>query len=90
MTGARRVAAHASATEGRGGSEAEDAKAEGGSEEVTRDGVIAVLRANIHRRARVTFGDGVIQCVDIAMVDDEGFLHRGPDGDNPSGFLDTI
>ena len=37
-------------------------------------------------RVRVTFVDGVLQRVDIAGVDDEGFVHSGPDGANPRGY----
>lgn len=40
-----------------------------------------VLRANLDRRLRITFTDGVIQNVAIGSVDDEGFLHSGPDGE---------
>jgi hypothetical protein len=50
--------------------------------EMTRDEVAAFD----WKRARVTFDDGVVQLVDIQGVDDEGFLHSGPDGENPRGF----
>jgi hypothetical protein len=48
--------------------------------------VKAVLLAAIGKRLRVTFSDGVIQSVDIASVDDEGFLHSGPNGIEPAGY----
>jgi len=41
----------------------------------------AALRANNRKRARITFDDGVVQVVDIHSVDDEGFVHRGPNGE---------
>jgi hypothetical protein len=34
----------------------------------------------------VTFDDGVVQAVVIDSVDDEGFPHSGPAGQNPQGF----
>ncbi len=48
--------------------------------------IIDTLRASIGKRLRVTFEDGIIQSVDINSVDDEGFLHSGPNGDNPEAF----
>ena len=54
---------------------------------MTEKEIIDVLRANIGKRLRVTFEDGVIQSIDISSVDEEGFLHSGPNGDNPDGFL---
>lgn len=48
--------------------------------------VESFLRAHARQRLRVTFSDGVVQSVDIHSVDDEGFLHSGPDGENPQGF----
>ena len=48
--------------------------------------VESFLRAHIGQRLRVTFSDGVIQSVDIDSVDEEGFLHSGPDGENPQSF----
>jgi len=42
----------------------------------------AFLRAHTGQRVRVTFSDGEVQSVDIHTVDDEGFVHSGPDGDN--------
>ena len=46
--------------------------------------VQAAMLENKDKRVRVTFDDGVVQSVDIASVDSEGFLHSGPDGVNPS------
>ncbi len=46
----------------------------------------AFLRTHVGQRLRVTFSDGVIQCVDIDSVDDEGFLHSGPEGEKPRWF----
>ena len=53
---------------------------------MTRDEVAARLRAVKGKRVRVTFDDGVTQDVDISSVDDEGFVHSGPDGADPAGF----
>lgn len=45
------------------------------------------LTANIGRRLRIEFGDGVTQSVEIGSVDDEGFLHSGPQaGGDSRGF----
>jgi hypothetical protein len=40
----------------------------------------------IGKRVRLTFDDGVIQAVDIGAVDDEGVLHSGADGGEPSHY----
>ena len=53
---------------------------------MTEKEIIGVLRANIGKRVRVTFEDGVTQSIDISSVDKEGFVHSGPNGDNPDGF----
>jgi hypothetical protein len=53
---------------------------------MTRDEVESLLRANEDKRLRITFRDGVIQDVDIHSVDQDGFLHSGPDGENPAYF----
>lgn len=46
-----------------------------------------ILTANIGHRLRIEFGDGVTQSVEIGSVDDEGFLHSGPeDGGDPRDF----
>ncbi len=39
-----------------------------------------LLRINVGRRLQITWEDGVTQSVDVSSVDDEGFLHSGPDG----------
>jgi hypothetical protein len=62
--------------------EAEAPQAEG----MTPDEVQRVLRANKGRRVRVTYVDGVVEAVDVAGVDDEGFVGSGPDGVEPSGY----
>jgi hypothetical protein len=46
------------------------------------------LRKNEGKRVRSTFSDGVMWTADIQSVDDEGFLHSGPDGADP-GFYWT-
>ena len=38
------------------------------------------LRAHEGQRVLVTWNDGESQCVGINAVDNEGFLHSGPDG----------
>jgi hypothetical protein len=53
---------------------------------MTATEILDVLNANIGKRVRVTFDDGVVQSVEISSVDEEGFLHSGPDGTNPDGF----
>jgi hypothetical protein len=53
---------------------------------MTEKEIIDTLHANIGKRVRVTFDDGVIQSIDISSVDEEGFLHSGPDGQDPEGF----
>lgn len=53
---------------------------------MTPEEVRRALLQNEFRRVRVTFADHVIQSVDIAAVDDEGFLHSGPDGAEPRGW----
>ncbi len=54
--------------------------------EMTPKEIIEILNANIGKKLRITFSDGVIQFVEISSVDDEGFLHSGPDGGNPQAF----
>jgi hypothetical protein len=49
--------------------------------EMTRAEVREALRANIGKKLRITLDDGIVQSVDIGSVDDEGFHHSGPDGD---------
>jgi hypothetical protein len=44
------------------------------------------LRAHAAERLRATFSDGVVWSVDIDSVDDEGFLHSGPNGENARKF----
>jgi hypothetical protein len=54
---------------------------------MTRDEVKAIVEGGSgERRFRITFSDGVTQAVDVAAVDDEGVLHSGPDGNEPSGY----
>jgi hypothetical protein len=48
--------------------------------------ILDVLNANIGKRVRVTFDDGVVQSVEISSVDEEGFLHSGPDRTDPNDF----
>ena len=44
------------------------------------DSIKSILTANIGRRLTIEFTDGVTQSVEIGSVDDEGFLHGGPEG----------
>jgi hypothetical protein len=53
---------------------------------MTASEILDALNANVGKRVWVTFGDGVIQSVEISSVDEEGFLHSGPDGTDPNGF----
>jgi hypothetical protein len=46
----------------------------------------ALIHANVGKRLRITLENGVVQSVDISSVDDEGFVHSGPNGDNPDGY----
>jgi hypothetical protein len=48
--------------------------------------ILEALKVNTGKRVRVTFDDGIVQSVDISSVDEEGFLHSGPDGTEPDGF----
>jgi len=41
------------------------------------------LLQNLEKRVRITFGDDVIQFVDVNSVDDEGVLHSRPNGIDP-------
>ncbi len=53
--------------------------------EMTPDEVRAAVRANADKRVRPTYSDGVIELVDLhGGGDDEGFLHSGPDGIDPT------
>jgi hypothetical protein len=45
-----------------------------------------VLFANLEKRVRITFTDGIVWNVDIRSVEQEGFLHSGPDGVEPDGY----
>jgi hypothetical protein len=45
-----------------------------------------VLSANLEKRVSITFTDGIVWNVDIRSVDQEGFLHSGPDGIEPDGY----
>lgn len=48
--------------------------------------VRTALQVNAGRRVRITFADGVVWSVDVQAVDDEGFLHSGPDGADPAHY----
>jgi hypothetical protein len=41
------------------------------------------LTARAGTRVRITFSDGASHAVDIGTIDDEGFVHSGPDGSDP-------
>jgi hypothetical protein len=53
---------------------------------MTATEILDALNANVGKRVRVTFDDGIVQSVEISSVDEEGFLHSGPDGTDPHGF----
>jgi hypothetical protein len=53
---------------------------------MTPEDVRDALLRNVSKRVRVSFADGVVQNVDVSSVDDEGFVHSGPDGEKPSHF----
>jgi hypothetical protein len=53
---------------------------------MNRAEIIDALTTSIDRKIRVTFDDGVVQSVAICTVDEEGFLHSGPDGIEPAGY----
>ena len=53
---------------------------------MTPEEVRHTLNASVGKRVMVTFDDGVTQAVDISSVDDEGFVHSGPDGAEPDGY----
>jgi hypothetical protein len=48
--------------------------------------ILDVLNSNVGKRLLITFDDGVVQSVVIDSVDDEGFLHSGPNGIKPRFF----
>ena len=48
--------------------------------------VIDALQTNLGKRIRITFDDRMVQTVIVSSVDDEGFLHSGPDCADPKGF----
>jgi hypothetical protein len=45
--------------------------------------VVALLRQAEGQRLQVTFRDGITWSVYIVAVDDEGFLHSGPNNAEP-------
>lgn len=51
---------------------------------MTQEEIIAALHAAAGKRIRVTYDNGTVESVDVAAVDDEGFLHSGPDGIEPA------
>jgi hypothetical protein len=51
-----------------------------------RDEIRAALKANNGKRVRLTYTDGEMEIVNISSVDDEGFVHSGPNGENQDGF----
>ena len=48
--------------------------------------IISTLRASQGKRVRLTFAGEVAQTVVVGTVDDEGFLHSGPDCADPYAF----
>jgi hypothetical protein len=53
---------------------------------MNREEVMAFIAANEGKRVRLTYTDGEVESVDISSVDEEGFVHSGPDGENQDGF----
>jgi hypothetical protein len=53
---------------------------------MTSKEILDAVNANLRKRVGITFADGVVQPVDIDCVDDEGFLHSGPDGNESRTF----
>jgi hypothetical protein len=53
---------------------------------MTFEELFKILNANIGKRLRITFSDGVAQTVEITSVDEEGFVHSGPDGVDRDAF----
>ena len=53
---------------------------------MNREEIKKALETHIGRRVRIEFSDGVKQSVNIGLVDDEGFLHSGPEGADPQDF----
>jgi len=53
---------------------------------MSREEVESLLRVNEGKRLTITFGDGVIQSVDIHAADQDGLGHSGPAGENPTHF----
>ena len=48
--------------------------------------IVALLQANVDKQVRVTFDDGVVQNVIVHSVDQEGFVHSGPNGAEAMGY----
>ena len=57
---------------------------------MTTKEIADVLRANTGNRLRVTFADGAVQSVVIGSVDDEGFVHSGPEAQSTEWFWTTF
>ena len=53
---------------------------------MTLEEIEAVIQANVGKRLRLTLQNGAVQSVEISSVDDEGFVHSGPNGENPDGY----
>ena len=71
------------------GTKAESVKSRVAAKEerkMTPEEIANTLNAYIGKRLRITFDDAVVQSVEISSVDEEGFLHSGPDGSDPDGF----
>ena len=48
--------------------------------------IVSTLRARSGKRLRITFSDEIVQTVMVGPIDDEGFLHSGPDCADPLAF----
>ena len=59
---------------------------------MSHDEIRAALQANVGKRVRITYTDGVTEIVDISSVDVDGvgFVGSGPNGENPAGFWTRI
>ena len=53
---------------------------------MTYNEVKELLVASAGRRVRITFSDGAVQVVEVGTIDEEGFVHSGPDGNEPDQY----
>ena len=54
---------------------------------MTQKEIIDILDKSVGKKVRITFDDGVVECLEIGCgFDGEGFLCSGPDGGDPCDY----